>query len=134
MLTLLPVTQKTCIFCGSVMLGMNNGMRRRLLIRIILDWERLHQDSSGKWMMRGRPGFRFCDAHQIFDEFGRVFDIDFNALPDRVKEMESYLRQLKQRPEQYVFLKDIQERMSSRRRAKDFSPIVYVQTEYTNCG
>jgi hypothetical protein len=84
--------------------------------------------------MQGRPSLRFCRSHQLFSEFGRVFEIDFDALPNRVNEMEPYLKDLKQSPEKYPFLKDIQDRLLSRRRAKDLSPIVYAQTEYSVCG
>ena len=84
--------------------------------------------------MQGCQSRRFCEGHQIFDEFGRVFEVDFDALPDRIKGMEAYFKELMRSPEQYPFFKQIQEQYLSRRRSKDLSPAVYAQTLYSHYG
>jgi len=109
-------------------------MRRRLILRIILDREQLRQDISGIWRMHNRSSGRFCTAHQIFEEFGRVFEVDFGTLPERVSEMKDYLTSLKQNPNRYPYFTDIRACLSSRRRPKDLPPSAYAQLEYANFG
>jgi hypothetical protein len=129
-----PVTQNVCVYCGQNFLRVNSDMHCILILRIILDHEQLQQDSNGIWRMHNRSSRWFCAAHQVFTNFGRVFDVDFGVLPGRVNEMKDYLTDLKRNPNQYPFLADIRACLSSRRSTTDLPPSAHAQSEYAHYG